>query len=34
MADREKKMGRWKYKNFNINNEKSFLEEIKTFSIA
>ena len=29
MADREKKRGRQKYKNLNIKNEKSFLDEIK-----
>ena len=30
MADREKKRGRWKYKNLNISEkEKSFLDEIK-----
>ena len=33
MADREKKRGRWKYKNFNIlRTKKSFLNAIKTFS--
>ena len=30
MADREKKTGRWKYKN--LENEKSFLGEIKNIS--
>ena len=29
MFDREKKRGKWKYKNLNISNEMSFLDEIK-----
>ena len=34
MADREKKRGRWKYKNLNISRMKRFLDEIKTTSIV
>ena len=30
MTDREKKRGRWKYKNLNLKNEKNFLDEIKS----
>ena len=30
MADREKKRGRRKYKNLNLENEESFLDEIKS----
>ena len=30
MADREKKGGRRKYKNLNLANEESFLDEIKS----
>ena len=30
MADREKKRGRWKYRNLNISRMKSFIDEIKS----
>ena len=34
MADRGKKRGRQKYKNLSLENEKSILDEIKTFFIV
>ena len=33
MTDREKKSGRWKYKNLNIENQKSFLDEKTSFIV-
>ena len=30
MTGREKKRGRWKYKNLNLKNEKNFSDEIKS----